>query len=41
VSALESALRFSLSPYTTRKEIDMAVNACLEAYQALRPFTRR
>jgi cysteine desulfurase len=41
VSALESALRFSLSPYTTREEIDMAVNACLEAYQALRPFTRR
>jgi len=37
----DSALRFSLSPYTTEEEIDAAVAACVRAYRALKPYTRR
>ncbi len=41
VPALESALRFSLSPFTTMADIETAVEACVETYQALKSFTRR
>ena len=40
-AALDGALRFSLSPYNTDEEINTAVNAVKEAYQALKEFTRR
>lgn len=40
-AALEGAIRFSLSPYTTEQEIDQAANACVEAYLALKQYTRR
>lgn len=40
-AALDSAVRFSLSPYTTEAEIDMAAQACIAAYHALKSFTRR
>ena len=40
-AALDGALRFSLSPYNTDEEINTAVNAVKEAYQALKAFTRR
>ncbi len=40
-AALEGAIRFSLSPYTTEEDIETAVLACAEAYQALQAFTRR
>lgn len=37
----DSALRFSLSPYTTESEIDAAVSACVSNYRNLKPYTRR
>ena len=37
----ECALRFSLSPHTTRQEIDYAAQALGEIYPALRRFQRR
>ena len=37
----EWALRFSLSPHTTRQEIDYAAQALGEIYPALRRFQRR
>lgn len=40
-AALEGAVRFSLSPYTTEAEIEAAAKACVQAYQALQKFTRR
>ncbi|MDD4080887.1 MAG: cysteine desulfurase family protein [Eubacteriales bacterium] len=40
-AALAGAIRFSLSPYTTEKEIELAVRATIEAYEALKAFTRR
>ncbi len=40
-AALDGALRFSLSHYNTDEEINTAVNAVKEAYQALKAFTRR
>ena len=37
----ESALRFSLSPYTTKEEIDFAANAVKECYDMLVKYQRR
>ena len=36
-----SAIRFSLSHQTSAEEIDLAVDACVQAYQSLRIYTRR
>lgn len=40
-AALEGAIRFSLSPLTTADEIEVAVRATLESFEALKAFTRR
>lgn len=37
----ESALRFSLSPYTTSEEIEQAISCAVDAYQDLARFVRR
>jgi cysteine desulfurase len=37
----ESALRFSISPNTTREEIDYAAGKLGDIYKALRRFQRR
>ena len=37
----ESALRFSLSPYTTREEIEYACSCVRRQYEVLKHFERR
>ena len=37
----ESALRFSLSPYTTAAEIDYAADCIARHYEALKRYERR
>jgi len=37
----ESALRFSISPFTTREEIDYAADCIGEMYNELKKFQRR
>lgn len=41
VKQAESAIRFSLSPYTTQEEIDIASDACVRQYELLKDFVRR